>query len=64
MDESGKSLKATSFDPADLIRDENGELYHLPTLRALYAAGRLAQGSAGFVLLMQHAALHRPRLIA
>lgn len=64
MNGSGVSLKATSFNPADLIRDENGELYHLPTLRALYAAGRLAQGSAGFILLMHHAALNRPHLIA
>lgn len=64
MDGSDNSLKTTSFNPADLVRDEDGDLYHLPTLRALHAAGRLAQGSAGFLLLMQHAALARPRLIA
>ena len=64
MDVSGNSLKATSFNPADLVRDENGELYHLPTLRALHASGRLSLESAGYLLLMQHAALGRPRLIA
>ncbi|MBZ9751095.1 hypothetical protein K7W42_09495 [Deinococcus sp. HMF7604] len=64
MDESGKSLKAVAFTSQDLIQDGEGNWYHLPTLRALHTAGRLASGSAGYLLLMQHAALNRPRLIA
>ncbi|MFC4638957.1 hypothetical protein [Deinococcus hohokamensis] len=53
MDETKKALKPTPFNAADLIRGEDGELYHLPTLRALNAAGRLSPDSAGYLLLME-----------
>ncbi|BDP40881.1 hypothetical protein DAETH_08500 [Deinococcus aetherius] len=64
MDESKKGLKLAAFDPNDMERGEDGELYHLPTLRALHAAGRLSHESAGYLILMQRAALHSTRLIA
>ncbi|MBZ9715096.1 hypothetical protein [Deinococcus multiflagellatus] len=64
MDDIGTSLQAVSFTRRDLIQDEQGNWFHLPTLRALHAAGRLAADSAGFLLLMQHAALNRPRMIS
>lgn len=64
MDGSGKSLTAVSFTRQDLIQDEHGGWFHLPTLRALHAAGRLAPDSAGYVLLLHNAALNRPRLIS
>ncbi|UBV44340.1 hypothetical protein LAJ19_14325 (plasmid) [Deinococcus taeanensis] len=44
-------LTRTSFSTSDLVRGEDGELYHLPTLRALHATGRLSFDSAGYQLL-------------
>ncbi|WP_216328879.1 hypothetical protein [Deinococcus aestuarii] len=64
MDEPGRGLKLAAFDPNDMERGEDGELYHLPTLRALHAAGRLARGSAGSLLLMERTAPQGIRLIA
>ena len=64
MDETTTCLKCTPFDPADLERGEDGELYHLPTLRALHAAGRLPRESAGYLLLMRRGAHPGVRLIA
>ncbi|WP_235692868.1 hypothetical protein [Deinococcus aquaedulcis] len=57
-------MTAVSFTRQDLIQDEQGNWFHLPTLRALYATGRLACGSAGHVLLLQYEALNRPRMIS
>lgn len=54
MDETTR-LKRTPFDLADLERGEDGELYHLPTLRALHAAGHLHRESAGYRLLLRAA---------
>lgn len=62
MDQKTKGLKSTPFHPEELARGEDGELYHLPTLRALYAAGRLVPNSIGFRLL--HRLGERSRLIA
>ncbi|MFC4427696.1 hypothetical protein [Deinococcus navajonensis] len=56
-------MKPTPFNAADLVRGDDGELYHLPTLRALNAAGRLAPDSAGYLLLMERAS-YQSRLTA
>ena len=61
--EAKKSLELVPLSLDDMIRGEDGELYHLPTLRALHAAGRLSRESAGYVLLMQRV-LQTMRLIA
>lgn len=53
MDHSTESLKSTPFRPDDLVRGDDGELYHLPTLRALHASGRLLPESTGFWLLLR-----------
>ncbi|AFD24102.1 hypothetical protein [Deinococcus gobiensis] len=61
------SLNRTTFSLADTARGDDGELYHLPTLRRLHALGHLRPGSAAYVLLMQvlaDAAPARARLIA
>ncbi|WP_102128351.1 hypothetical protein [Deinococcus planocerae] len=64
MDESKRGLKLAAFDQTDMARGEDGELYHLPTLRTLHAAGRLSRESAGYLLLMHRTALQSVRLIA
>lgn len=63
MNEAKKALKAAPFNLDDMVRGEDGELYHLPTLRALHSAGRLSRESAGYLLLMQRV-LQSARLIA
>jgi len=62
MDEQ-KALKSAPFNLDDMVRGEDGELYHLPTLRALNTAGRLPRESTGYILLMQRG-LQAARLIA
>ncbi|KQR04731.1 hypothetical protein [Deinococcus sp. Leaf326] len=60
-------LNCTSFSPADTARGEDGELYHLPTLRRLHALGRLTPGTPAHLLLLEAlagAAPVRARLIA
>lgn len=59
MDETKKGLKSTPFNAADLVRGDDGELYHLPTLRALSAAGRLSPDSVGSLLLLERASCPR-----
>ncbi|MDB5045585.1 MAG: hypothetical protein JWQ08_1635 [Deinococcus sp.] len=63
MDEKTKGLKSTPFEANDLVRGDDGELYHLPTLRALNAAGRLSPDSTGYLLLLERVS-HRVRLTA
>ncbi|MFC5847137.1 hypothetical protein [Deinococcus petrolearius] len=46
-------LNCTSFSPADTARGEDGELYHLPTLRRLHALGHPTPGSPAHLLLTQ-----------
>ncbi len=64
MKEAKTALKPVALDPKNMDRGDDGDLYHLPTLRLLLAAGRLSHDSAGYRLLMQHAASSQPRLIA
>ena len=64
MDDTKTTLKTTPFNTADMARGEDGELYHLPTLRALFAAGRLSPGSVGHLVLLEHGSLQRSRMIA
>ncbi|MEF2278695.1 hypothetical protein V3W47_10315 [Deinococcus sp. YIM 134068] len=64
MDPTSKALKVVPYDSADIVRGEDGELYHLPTLRALNAVGRLPRESVGFGLLMRQRAFSAPRLTA
>lgn len=54
------ALTRTAFDPADLIRGEDGDLYHLPTLRALHARGQLGLHTEGYLLLQAHDAQRHP----
>ena len=63
MNETKKVLESAPFITGDMVRGEDGELYHLPTLRTLHAAGRLSFGSVGYMLLMQRS-LQMARLIA
>lgn len=63
MNEANKALKSAPFHLDDMARGEDGELYHLPTLRVLHAAGRLSRDSAGYILLMRQV-LQTVRLIA
>lgn len=63
MDPTSKSLTVVPYDFADIVRGEDGELYHLPTLRALNAAGLLPRASVGFGVLMRQRA-YAVRLIA
>jgi hypothetical protein len=63
MNEAKKALQSAPFNLEDMVRGEDGELYHLPTLRVLHAAGRLSRESAGYLLLMQRV-LQSVRLIA
>lgn len=51
-----EALTRKSFETSDLKRGQDGEWYHLPTLRALHALGRLPVTSAGYILLMELAA--------
>ncbi|MFB9991092.1 hypothetical protein ACFFLM_03720 [Deinococcus oregonensis] len=53
MDHQTKGLKSTPFNTNDLIRGDDGEMYHLPTLRALKTAGRLLPDSVGYLLLLR-----------
>lgn len=46
-------LEKHPFQASDLVRGDDGEYYHLPTLRALYRLGRLSPDSAGYALLMR-----------
>lgn len=64
MDDPKTALKTTPFSTSDMARGEDGELYHLPTLRALYAAGRLPFGSAGYAVLVSQGDRSVKRLIA
>ncbi|SMB90068.1 hypothetical protein [Deinococcus hopiensis] len=64
MEDTKTALKATPFSSTDVARGEDGELYHLPTLRALFAAGRLSPGSEGHLVLLQHGGLQTGRMIA
>ncbi|WP_249395790.1 hypothetical protein [Deinococcus sp. QL22] len=63
MDDQTAGLKSIPFDVNDLIRGDDGEFYHLPTLRALNAAGRLSPDSIGYLLLLERSC-ERTRLIA
>lgn len=64
MDDTKTPLKVSPFSTGDMARGEDGELYHLPTLRALFAAGRLPPGSVGHLVLLEHGGLQRHRMIA
>jgi len=64
MSEVKKGVTRIPFHPGDMVRGEDGELYHLPTLRALFAAGRLSPGSVGYLLLVEQGLLHTRRMIA
>lgn len=58
-------MSRTTFTLADTVRGEDGELYHLPTLRALHARGLLRPGTpAHLALLAALAGDTRARLIA
>lgn len=35
------NMKKVAFQTQDVVQGDDGELYHLPTLRALYSSGRL-----------------------
>ena len=53
MARQDSALSRLAFEPRDAVRGEDGELYHLPTLRALHRLGRLAPDSPGMAVLMQ-----------
>ena len=52
MDSHTRTLDCTAFDTRDAIQGEDGEWYHLPTLRALHRLGRLSTESPAYMLLM------------
>ena len=48
-------MNTVPFRVAELVRGDDGELYHLPTLRLLWQRGQLAADSVGYrVLLSAH----------
>lgn len=57
-------MNRVSMKPGELIRGDDGETYHLPTLRALFAAGRLPVDSAGYRALVASGTQDRGRLLA
>lgn len=52
MDANDTPLTAAAFNVRDAIQGEDGEWYHLPTLRALHRLGRLALDSPAYMVLM------------
>lgn len=64
MSEAKQGMTRLPFNSGDVVRGEDGELYHLPTLRALFAAGRLLPGSVGYLVLLEHGSFQRSRMIA
>lgn len=48
---SGDLQRAPVIAPSDIQQADDGNYYHLPTLRALHRAGRLAVDTPGWRLL-------------
>ncbi|GAA5504196.1 hypothetical protein Dxin01_03965 [Deinococcus xinjiangensis] len=61
MDSRDPTLTRQAFETRDAVRGDDGELYHLPTLRALHRLGRLSQDSPAFAVLMQALSSELPR---
>lgn len=59
-------LTRQPFELRETVQGEDGGLYHLPTLRALYRRGRLSPDSPAYCALLQVLAAcpQRARLIA
>lgn len=45
------NMKKVAFQTQDVVQGDDGELYHLPTLRALYRSGRLPFDSPAYCLV-------------
>lgn len=52
MDDHTRTLDRTTFDTRDAIQGEDGQWYHLPTLKALHRLGRLSTDSPAYMLLL------------
>ncbi|RJF72440.1 hypothetical protein D3875_13655 [Deinococcus cavernae] len=61
MDRHTPNLDRTTFDPRDAIQGEDGEWYHLPTLKALHRLGRLSTDSPAYMILLHVLQLEAPR---
>lgn len=60
MDADASTLTTTPFDLRDALQGEDGEWYHLPTLRALHRLGKLATDSPAYMALMRILHLEAP----
>ena len=61
MNRHTPNLDRTAFDTRDAIQGEDGEWYHLPTLRALHRLGRLPIDSPAYMMLMGVLHIEAPR---
>lgn len=57
-------LSKKPFSTQDAVRGDDSELYHLPTLIALYRAGRLDVRSVAYSLVLQAITPRTARLTA